>query len=124
MLDRKHYPQLGAAGGPYVHAVRHGATLYLSGLTAWNTPARGQSVSAQTREIFRQIDEVARAEGVSLAALIKVTLFVTDITALGDLRATLFECYGEHLPASSLVEVRRLFSDDISIEIEAILALD
>lgn len=124
MLERIHYPQLGPISGPYVHAVRHDNTLYLSGLTAWGTPACGQSVSDQAREIFRQITVVAEAERTTLAGLIKVTLFVTDISMLGDLRATLFDCYGGHLPASSLVEVSRLFSDEISIEIEAVLALD
>jgi len=35
----------------------------------------------------------------------------------------MYQNYGEHLPASSLVEVSRLFSPDLSIEIEAVFGL-
>lgn len=124
MLERKNYPVLGAVAGPYVHAVRHRDTLYLSGLTAYGTPAQGRAIGVQAREIFRQIAAIAAAEQVSLAALVKVTIFVTDIGNVADLRSALFECYGGQLPASSLVEVSRLFADEIDIEIEAVLALD
>lgn len=123
MVERKIYPMLGDVSGPYVHAVRHHDTLYLSGLTAYGTPAQGRAIGAQAREIFRQISAIATAEQVSLAALIKVTIFVTDIGNLADLRSALFDCYGAGLPASSLVEVSRLFADEIDIEIEAVLAL-
>ena len=39
------------------------------------------------------------------------------------LREVLYRNYGEHLPASSLVQVSGLFSTDLRIEIEAIFAL-
>jgi len=35
----------------------------------------------------------------------------------------LFHYYGDHLPASSLVQVSALFSPDLKIEIEGIMAL-
>jgi len=38
--ERKNYPQLGEVNAPYVHAVKHGATLYVSGLTAFGTAAQ------------------------------------------------------------------------------------
>ncbi|HFP9441948.1 TPA: RidA family protein, partial [Raoultella ornithinolytica] len=39
-LIRKNYPELGEVKAPYVHSVRHGDTLYISGLTAFGTPAQ------------------------------------------------------------------------------------
>lgn len=58
-----------------------------------------------------------------MQSLVKVTIFITDFADLGELREVLFKHYGKHLPASSLVQVNRLFSTDISIEVEAILAV-
>jgi len=39
------------------------------------------------------------------------------------LRSTLFELYGRDIPASSMIKVDALFSADLKIEIEAIIAL-
>ncbi|WP_208978745.1 RidA family protein [Pseudovibrio denitrificans] len=112
------------AVGPYVHAVAHQGTLHISGLTAFATGAQTQAADQQAKEILSQITAVAAEEGVSLANLVKVTIFVTDLTALGELRSVLADAYGDNRPASSLVEVQNLFHPDLKIEIEATLALD
>jgi 2-iminobutanoate/2-iminopropanoate deaminase len=61
-LQRNNYPTLDEPVGPYVHAVRHGNTLYLSGITAFGTSFQTANIEVQAREIFRQIQEVAKAE--------------------------------------------------------------
>ncbi len=123
LLTRKNYPELSNVNAPYVHAVRHHHTLYVSGLTAFGTAAQGQPLAAQASEIFRQLHQVAAAEQISLQNLIKVTIFVTSLDELASLREVLFANFGEHLPASSLVQISALFSPDLNVEIEAILAL-
>ena len=120
MPERKNYPQLGEVKAPYVHAVKHGATLYVSGLTAFGTAAQQGDMAEQAEAIFDQLRAVAAAEHTSLASLLKVTIFIIPFTAL---REVLYRNYGEHLPASSLVQVSGLFSTDLRIEIEAIFAL-
>lgn len=121
--ERKNYPQLGEVKAPYVHAVKHGDTLYVSGLTAFATPAQQAGMADQAEAIFAQLHQVTAAEGITFASLIKVTIFITSFDGINDLRQILFRHFGEHLPASSLVEVSRLFSPDLSIEIETIFAL-
>jgi len=106
-----------------VHAVKHGDTLYVSGLTAFGTPAQQGDIAEQAEAIFSQLKLIADAEQTSLAALLKVTIFITAFTDIAALRAVLFRHYGSHLPASSLVQVSGLFSADLRIEIEAIFAL-
>ncbi|MEN4545815.1 RidA family protein [Pantoea agglomerans] len=123
MPERKNYPQLGEVKAPYVHAVKHGATLYVSGLTAFGTAAQQGDMAEQAEAIFDQLRAVAAAEHTSLAALLKVTIFITSFTEITALREVLYRNYGEHLPASSLVQVSGLFSTDLRIEIEAIFAL-
>ncbi len=122
-LERKNYPVLGEPVGPFVHAVRHGQTLYLSGLTAFGSAAQTAPIEQQAHAIFQQIRAIAEAEGAGLDGLIKVTAFVTDLGRIAELREALFEIYGTHLPASSLIQVAALFADDLKIEIEAIIAL-
>ncbi|MBZ0057102.1 MULTISPECIES: RidA family protein [unclassified Leclercia] len=122
-LVRKNYPELGEVKAPYVHSVRHGNTLYISGLTAFGTPAQHQGIAEQAEEIFSQIRKIIAAEGADFSSLIKVTIFITSFSEVNALREVLYRNYGDHLPASSLVEVSRLFSPDLSVEIETIFAL-
>lgn len=121
--ERKNYPQLGDVKAPYVHAVKHGTTLYVSGLTAFGTAAQQGDIAEQAEAIFEQLRLVAIAEQTSLASLLKVTIFVTSLTEINALREVLYRYYGHHLPASSLVQISGLYSPDLRIEIEAILAL-
>ena len=122
-LERANYQALGAVAGPYSHSVVHGNTLYTSGLTAFGTCDQAAGIDAQTRNIFQQLALMCAANHTSLAKLVKVTLFVSDMQHMSLLRETLFEIYGDHLPASSLVAVDSLFCKDLSIEVEAIIAL-
>jgi 2-iminobutanoate/2-iminopropanoate deaminase len=123
-LQRNNYPSLDEPVGPYVHAVRYGNTLYLSGLTAFGTSAQTDNIEIQAKEIFRQIQDVAKAEGSSLDNILKITAFVTELDRMEELRRTLFDIYGPNLPASSLIQVAGLFADDLKIEIEAIIAVE
>ena len=121
--ERKNYAELGEVKAPYVHAVKHGNTLYVSGLTAAGTPAQQGDMAEQAEGIFDQLRHITAAEHTSLAALLKVTIFITSFTEITALREVLYRNYGGHLPASSLVQVSGLFSTDLRIEIEAIFAL-
>lgn len=122
-LERINYPVLGEVTAPYVHAVRHNTTLYISGLTAFGSAAQKGTIAEQAEVIFQQIQLIAEAENTTLGALIKVTIFITSFDDIDALRAVLFRYYGDALPASALVQVSGLFSPDLKIEIEAILAL-
>lgn len=122
-VERKNYPELGDVNAPYVHAVKYNGTHYISGLTAFGTPAQRGGIAEQAEEIFAQIKKVTAAEGIDFSALIKVTIFITSFDEIHALREVLYRHYGEYLPASSLVEVSRLFSPDLRIEIETVFGL-
>lgn len=114
---------LGQPVGPYSHAVSHNGFLFTSGFTAFGTDAQTGSITAQAQEIFQQLEQLAQEQGRSLADLIKVTIFVTDLAEIGPLRDLLWEVYPGTPPASSLVQIAGLFSPDLKIEIEAVFAL-
>lgn len=122
-VERKNYAQLGDPVGPYVHATTYNGVLYTSGMTAFGSEVADGDINAQAIEVYRQLSELLSEEGSGLDKLLKVTLYVTDIASIASLRDTLFSVYGNHIPASSVVEVSRLFAPNVKIEIEAIAAL-
>ncbi len=122
-VNRKNYNELGESLGPYSQAVVHNDIIYTSGLTAYGSQAQGQAIDSQTRQIFSNIQAICLAHNTSLKNIIKVTLFVSDLSDIDALRSTLFDIYQDHLPASSLIKVDALFSADINIEIEAMIAI-
>ena len=123
MLIRKNYPDLPAPAGPYSIAVRHGNTLYLSGMTAYGTPAQNKGMVEQAGAVFDQIKLVTQAEGISMKDLIKVTIFVTSLDDVAALRQVLSQQYDGSNPASSLIRVAGLAAPGLNIEIEAVFAL-
>jgi 2-iminobutanoate/2-iminopropanoate deaminase len=122
-VERKNYPHLDAPVGPYVHAVSYNGLLFLSGLTAFNTPAQNGDLATQAEAVFDQIQSILEAEKTSFKSLIKVTIFVTELGEVDKFRNVLFSRYKNNLPASSLIQVERLFAPELKIEVEAIAAL-
>jgi enamine deaminase RidA (YjgF/YER057c/UK114 family) len=123
LVERINYPNLPQIAGPYVHATKHNGTLYLSGLTAYGTDAQPLDMAAQAKEVLNQIAQVFEQEKRSKSDLVKLTIFVRDMSKLTSIRELLFDFYDGYLPACSLVEVSKLIHPDLQIEIEAVVAL-
>ncbi len=123
-IQRKNYAALGLPAGPYTHSVVHGNTLYTSGITALGSSAQSQGIENQLKEIYKQIEYICTQNGASLSDLLKVTIYITDMEELSVARETLFTLYGEHIPASALIQVNGLYSPELKVEVEAIIAVD
>jgi 2-iminobutanoate/2-iminopropanoate deaminase len=107
-------------------AVVAGKTLYVSGLVA--TDERGEIVGEgdvveQTRQIFRNLGRILAAAGAAPSDVAKVTIFMRDVAQRPLINPVRQEFFGEHRPASTLVEVSRLVRDQLLLEIEAIAEL-
>ncbi|MHA7772124.1 RidA family protein [Roseibium sp. M-1] len=122
-LERRNFTELGLPAGPYSHAVTHGGTLHTSGFTAFGTAAQDGDAGRQTHAVLDQLGFIAGQHGKTLADLIKVTIFITDLADLPLVRQALADRYGGNDPASSLVMVAGLFAPGLLVEIEASLAL-
>jgi len=123
-ITRNNHAEIGEPVGPYTHSVTFDNQIHTSGLTAFGTDAIDKNIAFQTKEIFKQLKILLKKENSGLNRLIKVTLFVSDITQLSVVRETLFEIYNGNIPASSAVEVSTLFDPRLKIEIEAIAAIN
>jgi enamine deaminase RidA (YjgF/YER057c/UK114 family) len=78
-------------------------------------------VGEQARQAFRNLGAVLQAAGASFSDVVKLTYFVRDIEAVGAIRSARDEFVDTtNPPASTLVEVSRLFAPELLIEIEAV----
>ena len=75
---------------------------------------------AQGHQVFKNLARVLAAAGAGLADVVKVTVFVTDMSKIGTIVALRRQYFQEPYPADSLVEVRALSRPDLQLEIEAI----
>lgn len=106
----------------YVRKVKADNWLSLSGTTA--TDERGMIVGGgqmyvQARQALANIKHHVESAGFSLADVIRTRVFVTDISRFAEVARAHKETFGEHPPASTIVEVSRLVHPDMMIEIEA-----
>ena len=116
--------------GPYSHGVKvklNGTTLlFLSGIVAFD--ANGKVVGkgdirAQTRQVLENLKGILELEGATFRDIVKITNYYMnyeDYPVIAEVRSQYF---GDWLPASTGVEVKRLIHKDLLIEIEAIAVL-
>lgn len=78
---------------------------------------------AQTRQVFENLRTVLAEAGTSLDAIVKVTVYLTDMSMLRDYARIKAEYIGGDQPASTAIEVSSLALPGMLIEVEAIAAV-
>ncbi len=107
----------------YTDAVLAGGLLFVSGMVAVDGAGNlvgGDDVVAQARQVFANLDAALAAGGCSLADVVKVTVFLTDVDDRAAVNTVRQELFGDTRPASTLVEVPRLAVPGALIEIECV----
>lgn len=81
------------------------------------------NIVAQTRQVLENIRSVLASVGGTMADIQKMTIYVTDLSRLIDLRAVQAEFFALPYPASTLVQVSALVRPEYLIEIEAVAVI-
>ena len=112
--------------GPYSTANLCGGVCYLSGMIGI-VPELGTliegNVEAQARQAMRNISVVLEEMGLTMANVLKTTVFLADLNDFGKVNAIYADFFGPDYPARSCVEVSRLPMNAL-VEIEAIVAAE
>lgn len=120
-----HTEQAPAAIGPYSQAVRAGNTVYFSGQIPLD-PATGNlvdgDIAVQARRAFDNLKAVAEAAGGSLDHIVRLGLYLTDLSQFAAANAVMQEYFAAPYPARSTIEVSGL-PKGAAFEVDAVMVL-
>ncbi len=114
-----------AAIGPYSQATRAGNTVFFSGQIPLD-PSTGEvvpgGIEAQARQAFDNLKAVADAAGGSMADIVRVGLYLTDLSQFASVNAVMAEYFDAPYPARSTIEVSAL-PKGVLFEVDAVMVL-
>lgn len=110
-----------AAVGPYVHAVMTGDIVFTSGQLGLipETGVLVEGVEAQAEQAIKNLAAVLEAAGMTLANVVKTTVFLADINDFAAINAVYANYFTGDAPARSCVQAAALPKGGL-FEIEAI----
>lgn len=116
--------------GLWSNAMRAGDLLFISGQVARagnakgpGEPMVGDNEFDQSKQIFTRIRHLVEAAGGSMADIVKLTIYVVDISKNKEVWRARQEFFTGDFPTSTLVEVSSLAKPEVLVEIEAVAYL-
>lgn len=110
----------------YTDAVRFGDLLFVSGMVALDAEGRpvGEGdVVAQTEHIFKSIKSILDATGGTFEDVLKMTVFLLDVSDRQVIDEVRKKYFGPAKPASTLIGVKALALPELLVEVEAVVGL-
>ena len=104
-----------------------GRTVYVSGMVSMdaegNVVGEGD-IAAQTEQVLQNVRTALLEVGGDLSDIVKVTVFITDMTLYDRIHEVRRRHFSPPYPASSMVEVSALIDPRLLIEIEAVAVIE
>ena len=105
----------------YCHVVKAGGFIWLSGMVGMKVDGTIPEGTVEQFQIaLKTIDSCLRQAGGTPDQIVKVQVFMTDISERASINPIRIEYFGDHKPASTLVEVSALVDPRMKVEIEAV----
>jgi reactive intermediate/imine deaminase len=112
--------------GTYSQAVKVDNTVYISGqipLDPVSMEIVEGGVDAQITRVFDNLKAVAQASGGSLGDVVKLNIFLTDLSCFPTVNEIMARYFAEPYPARAAVEVSGL-PKGVAVEMDAVLVLE
>ena len=115
-----------AAIGPYSQAIQWGDVVFISGQIAF-IPGSGElnnnTFEDEVNQVIDNLDAICKEAGGSLDNILKLSIFLTDLSNFDAVNDLMKQRFSEPFPARSTIEVSRL-PKDVNIEMDAILSIE
>lgn len=111
--------------GTYSQAIKSGTTVYLSGqipLVPETMQVISEEFSEQAHQVFKNIQAVCAAADGSINHLVKVNIFLTDLSNFATLNEIMSQYFKQPYPARAAVQVSAL-PKGVQIEIDGVMEL-
>ena len=112
--------------GPYSQAVKAGNLMFISGQIPLD-PKTGdlvsESIEDQAKQVLDNVKSICEASGNSLDDIVKISIFLTDLSNFSVVNDVMKEYFSEPYPARATVEVSGL-PLGVNVEIEAIVLIN
>ncbi|MBD7975616.1 MULTISPECIES: RidA family protein [Pseudomonas] len=114
-----------AAIGTYSQAIKAGNTVYMSGQIPLDpqTMELVEGFEAQTVQVFENLKSVAEAAGGSLADVVKLNIYLTDLANFGQLNEIMGRYFQQPYPARAAIGINSLPKGSL-VEMDAILVVE
>jgi len=112
--------------GPYSQGVIAGNTLYISGQVPLNPETSSLiegDIASQAKQVISNIENICIEAGASLSDIVKLNIYLTDLSNFSDVNEVMQERFVEPYPARATVEVAGL-PLGVEIEMDAIVYLN
>lgn len=111
--------------GLFSNCLLAGDTIHISGQHAGSPqgPVGGTSVLEQTREALKRVLALIRAAGGDATSVVKLTVYLRDMSRKAEVSAARREVFAEPMPCSTLIGVNELVAPDLLVEVDAIAVI-
>lgn len=126
-IERQEFriPGLSVPLSHYTDAVRFGDLLFVSGIAPLDLDGRVPSsdVVEQVELVFKNLELVLDTVGASFSDVLKITVFLTNVSDRQKINVVRERYFGATRPASTLIGVSALAVPEMKVEIEAVVGL-
>jgi len=112
----------------YAHAVQIDKTLYISGQVPLDMELKSVGtgdIATQTDQVYGNLQKVLEGAGGKMSDIVMLNIYCTNLEAFDKhTRPIRKKYFGDYYPATTAVEIKRLYRPEYMIEVEAVAVLD